>query len=56
VPHQNLIKPSVMQVVELMVQVGGFQSTIITISPVEITGLATGWGMAGARDGWLGTG
>jgi len=25
-------------------------------TPVEITGLATGWGVAGARDGWLGTG
>ena len=26
------------------------------IPPVEITGLATGWGVAGARGGWLGTG
>jgi len=25
-------------------------------SPVEIIGLATGWGVAGALDGWLETG
>jgi len=31
-----------------------FMFTIHT--PVEITGLATGWRVAGARDGWLGTG
>jgi len=28
----------------------------VSITPVEITGLATGWGVAGARGGWLGTG